>query len=47
MTVTRSNNPLQATRRSGHLVFNRLARRAPERERYTDPSHDEKETKTC
>ena len=27
------NNPLQATRWSGHLVFNRQAQRAPERER--------------
>jgi len=30
----RHNNPLQATRWSGHFVFNRQAQRAPERERY-------------
>ena len=28
------NDPLQATRWSGHLVFNRQAQRAPERERW-------------
>jgi hypothetical protein len=28
-----ANNPLQATRWSGHLVFERQAQRAPERER--------------
>jgi len=27
------NHPLQATRWSGHLAFNRQAQRAPERER--------------
>jgi hypothetical protein len=29
------NNPPQATRWSGHFVFNRQAQRAPERERWT------------
>jgi len=32
------NNPLQATRWSGHLFFNRQAQRAPERKRYAPPT---------
>ncbi len=31
--TARPNNPPQATRWNGHLVFNRQAQRAPERER--------------
>lgn len=34
MSALGHNRPLQATRCSGHLVFNRQARRAPERERW-------------
>lgn len=33
----RPNRPLQATRWSGHLVFNRQVQRAPERERWVQP----------